>query len=145
MSLFDLPQASDIDYIGTVRALKKFFEDYKILRLKAGALILPSVTTTYTITPPSFSNQFNSKVEDAVIHNIDNIQTAQDAVKKYDVIINQLDHIQRKIIIECFIHDSRDIDVMIDMPYEEAQYKREKRKGVIQLATTLGIEVLKQK
>ncbi|EUJ51809.1 ArpU family phage packaging/lysis transcriptional regulator [Paenilisteria rocourtiae] len=145
MSLFDLPRANDIDYINTVRALKQFFKDYKILRVKAGERKFPTLTTTYTITPPVFSNQFNSKVEDAAIHNIDTVQVAQDVVKKYDVIINQLEHFQRKIIIECFIHDSRDIDVMIDMPYEEAQYKREKRKGVIQLATTLGIEVLKQK
>ncbi|MBC1974547.1 hypothetical protein HCA84_02565 [Listeria booriae] len=143
LSLFNLPQANDIDYISTVRALKKFFEDYKILRMKAGERQLPNLTTTYTITPPVFSNQFNSKVEDVAIHNIDKVQTAQDAVAKYDVIINQLEHLHRKILIECFIHGQRGIDIMIDIPYEERQYKREKRKAVIALATTLDIHVLK--
>ncbi|KMT62558.1 hypothetical protein X559_1096 [Paenilisteria newyorkensis] len=143
MSLFNLPQANDIDYISTVRALKKFFEDYKILRVQAGERKLPSLTTTYTITPPVFSNQFSSKVEDAAIHNIDNVQVAQKTVKMYDVMINQLEHLHRKILLECFLHGQRDIDIMIDIPYEERQYKREKRKAVIALATTLDIQVLK--
>ncbi|PDA98087.1 hypothetical protein A4Q28_12350, partial [Listeria monocytogenes] len=93
-------------------------------------------------TPPNFSNEFHSKVEDAAIHNVDNVHAAQEAVKKYDAILNQLEHIHRKILFEKFIHNLQDITIMLDIPYEERQYKREKRKAVIELATTLGIEVL---
>ncbi|HEM1103610.1 TPA: hypothetical protein U0V84_002916, partial [Listeria monocytogenes] len=46
------------------------------------------------------------------------------------------------ILFEKFIHNLQDITIMLDIPYEERQYKREKRKAVIELATTLGIEVL---
>jgi ArpU family phage transcriptional regulator len=143
-SLFHLPQTDEIDYIKTVQALKQFFTDYKRLRLIAGeARKLPTMTTMYKITPPTFSNQFHSKVEDAALHNIDKITAAQEEIWKYSNIINQLDQIKRKIIIEFFLYGYRDIDIMIDIPYEEAQYKREKRKAVIELATTLQIEVLK--
>ncbi|WP_308411978.1 ArpU family phage packaging/lysis transcriptional regulator, partial [Listeria monocytogenes] len=43
---------------------------------------------------------------------------------------------------EKYIHNYQDVVIMIDIPYEERQYKREKRKAVIELATTLNIEVL---
>ncbi|MCG3343996.1 hypothetical protein JI533_10315 [Listeria monocytogenes] len=141
-TLFDLPQVDKIDYIKTVRALKDFFRKYKALRVMAGERKLPTLTTTYTVTPPNFGNEFHSKVEEAAIHNVDNVHAAQEAVKKYDVIINQLEAIHRKIILESFLHNQQDVDIMIDIPYEERQYKREKRKAVIELATTLNIEVL---
>lgn len=118
--------------------------DYKRLQLIASeARKLPTLTTMYKITPPTFSNQFHSKVEDAALHNTDKITAAQEEIRKYDNIINQLDHIKRKIINEFFLYGYRDIDIMIDVPYEERQYKRKKRAAVIELATTLGIEVLK--
>lgn len=144
-ALFKLPQPNEIDYINTVRAVKQFFEDYKRLRMLAGEpRKLPTLTATYEITPPSFNNAFHSNVEDVAIHNIDNVQAAQEAVKKYNSIINQLENIKRKIIIEFFLYGYRDKDIMIDIPYEERQYKREKRSAVIELATTLGIEKLKK-
>lgn len=102
------------------------------------------MTPMYKITPPNFGNEFHSKVEDAAIHNVDNVHAAQEAIKKYDAILNQLEHIHRKILFEKFIHNYQDIVIMIDIPYEERQYKREKRKAVIELATTLGVEVLKK-
>ncbi|EJE1215426.1 hypothetical protein M4H13_002074 [Listeria monocytogenes] len=141
--LFKLPQVEDIDYIETVRAVRSFFKDYLMLRVIAGDRKLPTMTTTYKITPPNFSNEFHSKVEDAAIHNVDKVHVAQEAVKKYDAIFNQLCHIHRKILIEKYIYDYQDKKIMLDIPYEERQYKREKRKAVIELATTLNIAVLK--
>ncbi|EAE4361445.1 hypothetical protein D5L19_14425 [Listeria monocytogenes] len=140
--LFNLPQVEDINYIQTVRAVKKFFKNYLTLRVMAGSRKLPTLTTTYKITPPNFGNEFHSKVEDAAIHNVDNVHAAQEAVKRYDAVLNQLDHIHRKILFEKYIHNYQDVVIMIDIPYEERQYKREKRKAVIELATTLNIEVL---
>ncbi|HAC1754884.1 TPA_asm: hypothetical protein GI949_07850 [Listeria monocytogenes] len=140
--LFNLPQIEDINYIQTVRAVRKLFKDYLTLRVMAGDRKFPTMTTMYKITPPNFGNEFHSKVEDAAIHNVDNVHAAQEAVKKYDAILNQLEHIHRKILFEKFIHNLQDITIMLDIPYEERQYKREKRKAVIELATTLGIEVL---
>ncbi|EAD2123834.1 TPA: ArpU family phage packaging/lysis transcriptional regulator [Listeria monocytogenes] len=140
--LFNLPQVEDINYIQTVRAVRKFFKDYLMLRVMAGDRKFPTMTTMYKITPPNFGNEFHSKVEDAAVHNVDNVHAAQEAVKKYDAILNQLVHIHRKILIEKYIYDYQDKIIMNDIPYEERQYKREKRKAVIELATTLGIEVL---
>ncbi|EGH8246295.1 hypothetical protein MO224_000034 [Listeria monocytogenes] len=141
--LFNIPSVEDINYIQTVRAIKKFFKDYLMLRVMAGSHKLPNITSTYKITPPDFSNEFHSKVEDAAIHNVDNVHAAQEAIKRYDAILNQLNHIHRKILFEKYIHNYQDVVIMIDIPYEVAQYKREKRAAVIELATTLNIEVLK--
>ncbi|HAM1773259.1 TPA: hypothetical protein H9474_001354 [Listeria monocytogenes] len=140
--LFNLPQVEDINYIQTVRAVRKFFKDYLMLRVMAGNRKFPTMTTMYKITPPNFGNEFHSKVEDAAVHNVDNVHAAQEAVKKYDAILNQLVHIHRKILIEKYIYDYQDKIIMNDIPYEERQYKREKKKAVIELATILGIEVL---
>ncbi|EAD6004977.1 hypothetical protein EZ527_15210, partial [Listeria monocytogenes] len=63
--LFNLPQIEDINYIQTVRAVRKFFKDYLTLRAMAGDRKFPTMTTMYKITPPNFGNEFHSKVEDA--------------------------------------------------------------------------------
>lgn len=126
--LFNLPHVEDINYIQTVRAVRKFFKDYLTLRVKAGDRKFPTMTPMYKITPPNFGNEFHSKVEDAAIHNVDNVHTAQEAIKKYDAILNQLEHIHKKILFEKFIHNYQDIVIMIDIPYEERQYKRKKEK-----------------
>ncbi|EAF1189776.1 hypothetical protein CHN66_06000 [Listeria monocytogenes] len=140
--LFNLPEVKDINYIRTRKAIEKFFNDYLLMRLMAGSCKLPTMTTTYKITPPTFSNEFHSKVEDAAIHNVDNVHTAQESVKRYEAILNQLDHMHRKILFEKYIHGYQDKEIMLDIPYEVRQYRREKRKAVIELATALGIEVL---
>ncbi|HAK0910551.1 TPA: hypothetical protein H1608_002790, partial [Listeria monocytogenes] len=111
--LFNIPSAEDINYIQTVRAIKKFFKDYLMLRVMAGSHKLPNITSTYKITPPDFSNEFHSKVEEAAIHNVDNVHAAQEAIKRYDAILNQLNHIHRKILFEKYIHNYQDVVIMI--------------------------------
>ncbi|MCB2801627.1 hypothetical protein KQ887_16230, partial [Listeria monocytogenes] len=75
----------------TVRAVKKFFKDYLTLLVMEGSRKLQTLTTTYKIPPPNFGNEFHSKLEDAAIHNVDNVHAAQEAFKRYDAVLNQLD------------------------------------------------------
>ncbi len=49
--------------------------------MKAGDRKFPTMTPMYKITPPNFGNEFHSKVEDAAIHNVDNVHAAQEAIK----------------------------------------------------------------
>ncbi len=60
----DIPQ---IDEEKTRFKMEKMMEKYKMLRLQTPEDFLPKITTTYTITPPSFSNQFHSSTEEAVL------------------------------------------------------------------------------
>lgn len=60
----DIPQ---IDEEKTRAKMERMLEKYKMLRLQTPEDFLPKITTTYTITPPSFSNQFHSSTEEAAL------------------------------------------------------------------------------
>ncbi|HCJ4478241.1 TPA: hypothetical protein NR445_002209, partial [Listeria innocua] len=57
--------------------------------------------------------------------------------------LNQMDDLYRKILIECYVEKEKDIAVMMSLPYEIAQFKRIKRRAVLELAIIMGILVRK--
>lgn len=59
--LFNIPSAEDINYIQTVRAIKKFFKDYLMLRVMAGSHKLPNITSTYKTHLPILVMNFIQK------------------------------------------------------------------------------------
>ncbi|WP_270998004.1 transcriptional regulator [Listeria seeligeri] len=58
--------------------------------------------------------------------------------------LNGMDELQRLILIRCYIDGKRDMAIALETNYGIAQYKRIKRKSVIELATRVGVVVKKQ-
>lgn len=45
-------------------------------------------------------------------------------VEKYTEMLNQMDDLYRTILMECYVERKQDVAVMMDLPYEIAQFKR---------------------
>ncbi|WP_099224126.1 ArpU family phage packaging/lysis transcriptional regulator [Listeria costaricensis] len=115
-----LPNVADIQYMPTVRAFKRLIESYQLQRKYEKFDKWPAVLSDY--------------------------QLADDGCDPFGLgrTINQLDPLFREIIIKSFFYKKQDIAVMYDLPYEIAQFKRLKKKAVIEVAALLEIVVLKQ-
>ncbi|HAA3363415.1 TPA_asm: hypothetical protein GEH59_15660, partial [Listeria monocytogenes] len=78
MALFELPQ---IDNVRTKRNVIRALEKYKIMRVRLGERRMPKLTSTLTIVPPSFNNEFHSTTEESAIWNVDAVNEAKAYVK----------------------------------------------------------------
>ncbi|WP_239256913.1 hypothetical protein [Listeria ilorinensis] len=114
-----MPRAADIQYISTVRAFKQLIESYQLERKHQNFDKWPVVLNNY--------------------------QLADDGCDPFHLgrTINQLDPLFREIIIKSFFYKKQDVAVMYDLPYEIAQFKRLKKKAVIEATILLEIIVLK--
>ncbi|MCH2757936.1 hypothetical protein K3V88_14695, partial [Listeria monocytogenes] len=45
-------------------------------------------------------------------------------VEKYTEMLNQMYDLYRTILMECYVERKQDVEVMMDLPYEIAQFKR---------------------
>ncbi|EAC8001174.1 hypothetical protein LMK19_001832 [Listeria monocytogenes] len=140
MALFELPQ---IDNVRTKKNVIKALEKYKMMRVRLGERRTPKLTSTLTIVPPSFGNEFHSTTEESAIWNVDAVNEAKAYVELMDHHINQLPDRSRQIIITKFMEEHSDYDTMLSIHVSHSQYKEEKRKAIERLAYQLNIVVEK--
>ncbi len=141
--ILGIPQ---IDDEKTKAKMERMLEKYKMLRLQMPENFLPKITTTYTITPPSFSNQFHSSTEDAAIKKIDwEIQRYQ-FMKRIQHAINRLTQKERRILVMLYMQDEEmfDYEIYAEMGLSQRNYYRVKNKAYYRLAFALREEVYKQ-
>ncbi|MBC2284913.1 ArpU family phage packaging/lysis transcriptional regulator [Listeria booriae] len=113
------------------------------MRVRLGERRTPKLTSTLTIVPPSFSNEFHSTTEESAIWNIDAIKEAQDYVNLIEHHVNQLLERSRQIIYRLFIAGDSDYITREELYLADTQYKEEKRKAIERLAYQLDIAVEK--
>lgn len=72
MALFDInkytePTVDEIDLDATRKNFQVFIKAYKDICERIGQPRMPKVTQTFSLVPPSFSNEFHSSVEDYIL------------------------------------------------------------------------------
>ncbi len=140
MALFELPK---IDNVRTKNNVIRALEKYKMMRVRLGERRMPKLTSTLTIVPPSFGNEFHSTTEESAIWNVDAINEARAYVNLIDHHVNQLPERSRQVIITKFIEENSDFEAMSAIHVSHSQYKEEKRKAIERLAYQLDIVVEK--
>ncbi|EAE1301294.1 hypothetical protein M9749_001808 [Listeria monocytogenes] len=138
MQVLVLPENKDIDYIKTVHQVKRFFADFERFRMIAGLSKKPHLLRNGFLEVPQFE-----PVAFSARHNKEVILEARWLVEKYTEMLNQMDDLYRTILMECYVERKQDVAVMMDLPYEIAQFKRIKKRAVLELATLMGILVRK--
>ncbi|EAD5704510.1 ArpU family phage packaging/lysis transcriptional regulator [Listeria innocua] len=138
MQVLVLPENKDINYIKTVQEVKRFFADFQRFRVITGLSQKPFIESNGLLETPHFGS-----VAFSARHNIELIKEARLLVQRYTEMLNQMDDLYRKILIECYVEKEKDIAVMMSLPYEIAQFKRIKRRAVLELAIIMGILVRK--
>ncbi|MBM5603949.1 hypothetical protein D8X85_00150 [Listeria seeligeri] len=123
---------NNIDYIKTVQKVKHFFEEFQQLRYVSGLTLKPQLSSDGFLEEPVFPVRDDEK-----------IMNEARLVKEYTKVLNQMDKLYRNILVSCYIERKKNVAVMLELPYEIAQFKRIKKRAVLALATEMGIVVRK--
>ena len=141
---FNLPE---IDREQTKAAVEGALEKYTIYLLMEPDEHLPKVTQTFSIVPPSHTNEFHSSTENAAIKNIDQAAARWKYLSKIRKAVNRLSYQERSIIIQRYMNeeDVFDYEVYNELGMSERKYYRVKARAFYKLAFILRIEVTKEK
>ncbi|EMS9062420.1 hypothetical protein WLF45_001643 [Listeria monocytogenes] len=138
MQVLVLPENKDINYIKMVQEVKRFFADFERFRMITGLSKKPQLLRNGFLEEPQFA-----PVAFSARYNKEVILEARWLVEKYTEMLNQMDDLYRTILMECYVERKQDVAVMMDLPYEIAQFKRIKKRAVLEIATLMGILVRK--
>ncbi|TYS14288.1 ArpU family transcriptional regulator [Rossellomorea vietnamensis] len=140
--LFMLPE---IDRDKTKEAVESALEKYRFYLLTVPEDKLPKVTATYSLVPPSFSNEFHSSTEQAVMDRIE-LEIAKSKHIEWVLRgVNRLSKMEREIIYKRYLEDEEifDYEIYNEIGMSERRYYRLKARVFYKLAFILRIEVYK--
>ncbi|QTR83172.1 ArpU family transcriptional regulator [Bacillus cytotoxicus] len=137
-------EMKELDRKASARKALRALRKYRMYMLSVDDEYLPKVTATYSLTPPSRTNQFHSSTEN-IIEIIDREREKESYMNRIWKGINRLSAESRKLIIEKFMGRDElfDFEVYNKMGISKPNFDRKKRKALSDLACALGIEVYK--
>ncbi|WP_314068406.1 ArpU family phage packaging/lysis transcriptional regulator [uncultured Vagococcus sp.] len=156
MALFDItqyevPKPDKIDMDKTKYNVGIFLSQYKAARSRAGETLEPKTTSSFSLVPPSFSNQFHSSVEETVIlndeakreclrlHAIFNIGYAS-IVHPFKTDVTER---RRRVFILRFLQGLPVEVVCQRITYEKDVVREESNEALVQFANALELVVFK--
>ena len=137
---FTLPK---IDREKTRKAVEGILEKYRLYLLQVPETKLPKVTTTYSLVPPHFGNEFRSSIEKAAIERVDYERERDAFLKRIQQAVNRLSFKERQVIIERYMgfEEKYDYEVYNELGMSERGYYRVKSRAFYKLLFILRIEV----
>ncbi|MED1878618.1 ArpU family phage packaging/lysis transcriptional regulator [Bacillus subtilis] len=138
----NLPQ---IDEEATKAKAEKLLDQYRLYLLQVPDDFLPKVTPTYSIVPPSITNEFHSSTEDAALKRLDWEIQRDKFLKRIQRAVNRLAQRERQIIVMLYMQPEEmyDYEVYGEMDLSARNYYRVKAKALYRLAFALREEVYK--
>ncbi len=140
--IFKLPE---IDREETKKAVEAAFEKYRFYLLTIPEERLPKLTATYSLVPPTITNEFHSTTEDFAIKAVDYERERKEYIEWIMKAVNRLAPKEREIIIKRYLHEEElyDYEIYNEMGLSERRYYRQKARIFYKLAFLLKIEVYK--
>lgn len=142
---FKLPE---INRKATQQAVEDALEMYRMYLLTVPEERLPKVTTTFTLVPPTFSNQFHSSTEDAAIHKVDFERERDEYIERIRKAVNRLAKREREAVIKKYFGEDElfDYEIYNELGMSEWYYHQKFKPRIFyKLAFILRIEVYKAK
>ncbi|MCY7940493.1 ArpU family transcriptional regulator [Bacillus inaquosorum] len=139
----NLPQ---IDEEATKAKAEKLLDQYRLYLLQVPDDFLPKVTPTYSIVPPSITNEFHSSTEDAALKRLDWEIQRDKFLKRVQRAVNRLSQRERQIIVMLYMQPDElyDYEIYAEMGVSQRSYYRIKAQALYRLAFALREEVYKQ-
>ena len=140
---FELPE---IDREETKKAVESAFEKYRFYLLTVPDERLPKLTATYSLVPPTNTNEFHSSTEDIAIKNVDFERERDKYIEWIRRAVNRLSSREREIIVKRYLQDEEvfDYEIYNELGYGERKYYRLKARIFYKLAFLLKIEVYRE-
>jgi ArpU family phage transcriptional regulator len=129
----------------TKKAVEAAFEKYRFYLLTIPEERLPKLTATYSLVPPTNTNEFHSTTEDIAIENVDFERERENYIEWIRRAVNRLAIKEREIIVKRYLQDEEifDYEIYNEIGYSERRYYRLKARIFYKLAFILRIEVYK--
>ena len=139
----NIPQ---IDEEATKLKAEKLLDQYRLYLLQVPDDFLPKVTPTYSIVPPSITNEFHSSTEEAALKRLDWEIQRDKFLKRIQRAVNRLSQRERQIIVMLYMQPEEmyDYEVYAEMDLSQRSYYRVKAKALYRLAFALREEVYKK-
>lgn len=137
---------SVVDGKKTKEAVEGVFEVYRHYLGTMPSDILPKLTSSYSIVPPTFTNAFHSSTEDIAIERVEYEKERNEFMSGVWKAVNRLKDDERKIIVKFFMEDvpGYDPDIWLDLGVGKTKYYKLKGQAILRLAFNLKIEVYKK-
>ncbi|MGH0950009.1 ArpU family phage packaging/lysis transcriptional regulator [Bacillus mycoides] len=136
-----------LDEEETKNEVEKVFEEYRMYLSQMPSDILPKVTASYSIVPPSVTNEFNSSTENIAIERLQYEMARDKFMNWIHRAVNRLPKRERQIIHMYYMEEEKgyDPDIMDEVRLGRTTYYKVKGKALLRLAFSLRKEVFKQK
>lgn len=136
-----------LDEEETKNEVEKVFEEYRMYLSQMPSDILPNVTASYSIVPPSVTNEFNSSTENIAIERLQYEMARDKFMNWVSRAVNRLPKRERQIIYMYYMEEEKgyDPDIMDEVSLGRTTYYKVKGKALLRLAFSLRKEVFKQK
>ncbi|MEC2865863.1 ArpU family transcriptional regulator [Bacillus thuringiensis serovar kyushuensis] len=136
-----------LDEEETKNEVEKVFEEYRMYVSQMPSDILPKVTASYSIVPPSVTNEFNSSTENIAIERLQYEMARDKFMNWVHRAVNRLPKRERQIIHMYYMEEEKgyDPDIMDEVRLGRTTYYKVKGKALLRLAFSLRKEVYKQK
>ncbi|PFT96567.1 ArpU family transcriptional regulator [Bacillus thuringiensis] len=136
-----------LDEEETKNEVEKVFEEYRMYVSQMPSDILPKVTASYSIVPPSVTNEFNSSTENIAIERVQYEMARDKFMNWVHRAVNRLPKRERQIIHMYYMEEEKgyDPDIMDEVKLGRTTYYKVKGKALLRLAFSLRKEVFKQR
>lgn len=132
-----------IDEKKTKLALEKALEKYREYLVTLPVDLMPTITPTYTLTPPSKTYTINSQTENIAIERAEFEKERSKYMKKIMDAVETLKPDERTIIVARYLKEemSYDIDIWTDLNIGKTKYYKLKWQAMLRMAFALKVEV----
>lgn len=130
----------------TKKAVEDLLEQYKVFLMQTPEDHIPKVTASYSIIPPSNTNEFKSSTEDLAIKKVDSEVKREKFLSRIQRAVNRLPQRERAIIVLRYMQldHKYDYEVFNELGLSERSYYRLKGRVFYNLAFILRVEVYKE-
>lgn len=142
-------QPDDLNMRATKRNVMRLFNVYKDEIAKAGGRTETKVTPSYSIMPPSFSNEFHSSVETAALDNVEKMKEVNYFYEKIQLGLNSIKcdidadrkGRRKRMLVMLYFENETPQKIMEKLAIEKTTYHEDMNMAVTQFTYALGLHV----
>ncbi|MHA7743898.1 ArpU family phage packaging/lysis transcriptional regulator [Priestia aryabhattai] len=146
MSAIKTSLLRDIDRKKTKVNVEKAFADYRMYMMTVPDDIVPKITPSYSLVPPSTTNSFYSSTECTAIKRVEYEIQRENFMQRVHQAVNRLSKRERELIIKTYMtyEDVYAFEVYNEMGISEATYYRIREKALYKISFALQLQVYKE-
>lgn len=132
-----------IDEKRTKKAIEKLLIKYREYLLTLPYQYMPKITASYSLVPPSNTNEFNSQTEDVAIERVAYELARNSFMNKIHEALEMLKVEEKKIIVESYLLEETipDVEIWTDLNIGKTKFYKNKWQALLRLAFVLKVEV----